>query len=134
MQVYRVDVVAGIAHSNAVALALMKMKRRRRHHLVHRVGNAVDGPLIEAVERGVLLFEEHVEYFVRCRGCGGGIAEVRVVPLERLRWNPLWLALIAGVLNHDAHTMVTVVISQVSHDPDSGMIHFYNGGDALRRA
>jgi hypothetical protein len=79
MQMNRVDVITRIAHANAVALPLMQMEGRRRHHLLYGVRHSVDGPLIESVERGVLLFEEHVEHFVGRRGGGAGIAEVRVV-------------------------------------------------------
>ena len=62
------DVVAGVAHADAVALALMGMEGRLGHHLMHQgLGYAVDGPLIEAVECGVL-FEEHIEGFVGLRG------------------------------------------------------------------
>jgi len=39
----RVNVIARIAHPNAVALALVQMERRRRHHLVHGIRHAVEG-------------------------------------------------------------------------------------------
>src|SRR5262249_45923384 len=37
-----------------------------------------------------------------------------------------------GVLDNDPHTMTTIVISKIAHDPHSGMIHFHNSGDTLR--
>jgi len=61
-------------------------------HLIGRIGNAVDGPLIEPVESGVLFFEKHFEDFIGLRGGGNRVAEVGVVPLEGLGRDPLGLA------------------------------------------
>ncbi len=126
-----VDVVAGVAHADAVALALMEMKGWRGHHLMCGIGYAIDGPLIEAIECGVLFFEEHVEGFVGLRGGWVGIAEVGVVPLEGMGWEPLGLAFVACVLDYDAHAVVAVVVGEVAHDPDAGVVHLDDGGDAL---
>src|ERR1039458_8944402 len=82
MQMNRVDVITRIAHANAVALALVQMEGRRRHHLLPGIRHAVDGPLIESVERGVLLFEDHVQHLVRLGGRDARIAKVGVIPLK----------------------------------------------------
>ena len=55
-----VDVVAGVAHAHAVALALMEMEGWLGHHMVRGIGDAVDGPLIESVV---------VRHFVFRRAC-----------------------------------------------------------------
>jgi len=60
VQVDRVDVVAGIAHPYAVPLTLMQVKGGCRHHLILGIRHPIDGPLIESIQRGVLLFKEHV--------------------------------------------------------------------------
>ena len=62
-----------------------------------------------------------------------GMTEVSVVPLERLRRDPLGLALRSCVLDDDAHAMAAVVVSKVAHHPDAGVAHLDDGGDALRR-
>src|SRR6201985_2656688 len=61
------------------------------------------------------------------------MTEVSVVPLERLRRDPLWLALRPCVLNDGAHAMAAVVVSKVAHHPDAGVPHLDDGGDALGR-
>src|SRR6516225_7542442 len=58
------NVVASIAHANAIALALLQVKRRWSHLVGHRICDAVDGPAIEAFFSCVVLYEEHVEGFV----------------------------------------------------------------------
>ena len=60
-----------------------------------------------------------------------GVAEVGVVPLEGLWREPLWLAFVACVLDDDAHAMAAVVVGEVAHDPDAGVVHLDDGGDAL---
>ncbi len=37
----------------------------------------------------------------------------------------------AGVFDDDAHAVMAVVVGEVAHDPDAGVIHFDDGGDAL---
>ena len=60
------------------------------------------------------------------------MAEVGVVPFERGGGKPLRLAFAAGVFDHDAHAVTTVVVVEVAHDPDAGMVHFNDGGNSLR--
>ena len=62
-------------------------------------------------------------------------AKLRIVPFDRLcRRYPLRLTLIACILNNNPHAVFAVVIGKIAHDPDSRMVHFDNGGDALRRS
>jgi len=44
---------------------------------------------------------------------------------------PLWLALLAGILHHDPHSILAIVVLEIADDPYSGMIHFHNRGDPL---
>ena len=37
----------------------------------------------------------------------------------------------AGVFDSDAHAVMAVVVGEIAEDPDAGMIHFHDGGDAL---
>ena len=62
MEMDGVDVVAGVAHVDAVAAALMEVKRGG--HVVHGEGDVVDGPAIEAFCGGVLLGEGHLDGFI----------------------------------------------------------------------
>ncbi len=57
--------------------------------------------------------------------------EARVIPLEGRRREPLGFACVSGVFDDDAHAVMAVVIGGVAHDPDAGMIHLDDGGDAL---
>src|SRR5580704_13429786 len=47
MQMDGMDVIAGIAHPQAIPLSLDQMKSRRSHHLIQRIRRAVDCPAIE---------------------------------------------------------------------------------------
>src|SRR5271165_6652570 len=105
MQMNRVNIVARIAHADAVALPLVQVKGWLCRHLLHGIGYPVDRPLVESVERGVLLFEEHVERFVRLRRGCAEITEVRIVPLERPWRNPLWFAFGSGIFDDDPHAV-----------------------------
>ena len=63
MQMHRMDIVAGIAHAQPIALALAQMKHRL--HFVHRERDVVDAPFIEALPGGVVLGECHLDGFIR---------------------------------------------------------------------
>jgi len=122
------NVIARISHANAIAFAFLQVESGSRCHLVSRIGYAVDRPLIESFNRGVLLFEEHVKDLVGLlRAAGARIAEMRVVPFERLRWKPLRLAFVTGVLDHGAHAVMAIVVGKVSHDPNAGVVHLHGG-------
>ncbi len=54
-----------------------------------------------------------------------------VVPFEGSGSEPLRLGFAAGVFDDDAHAVMAIVVVEVSHDPDAGMIHFDDGGEAL---
>src|SRR6202158_5521467 len=131
MEMDGVNVVTGVAHADAVTLAFFQVKGWLAHHLISRISDAVDGPLIESVEGGVLFFEQHGECLVGLGGVCGGIAEVRVIPFERSGRKPLRLGLAAGIFDDDAHAVTAIVVVEVSHDPDSGMVHLDDGGNSL---
>src|SRR5579864_9838809 len=119
----RMDVIARIAHPNAIALALMQVKRRRGGHLVRGIWCAVDRPLIESFERGILLLEEHLEHVIGWNGLVPRLAEPRIIPLERLRRKPLRLSFRSRVFDHGTHAVMAIVVCCVSHYPNARMIH-----------
>jgi hypothetical protein len=57
--------------------------------------------------------------------------EAAIVPLERRRLDPLRLAAVAGVLDHDAHAARAVVIGEVAEYPYARMRHLDDGRNAL---
>ena len=82
-------------------------------------------------ESGVLLLEGHVEDFVGLRRGSGWVSEVSVVPLEGAGREPLRFGFVSGILDDDAHAVMTVVVGEIAHDPNSRMIHFNDGGDTF---
>src|SRR6185312_528537 len=91
VEVNRVDVVARIAHAQAVAPACMDLEEGT--HSLHGERLSVEGPLIEATACGVDLREHHVDGVVR-RRCDA-VSEPGVVPAARPGRGPLRLALCA---------------------------------------
>ena len=71
-----------------------------------------------------MLDDRHLDRLVGCGRRGVRLAEPRVIPAERLRLDPLRLALLARVFDDDAHAVSAVVIGEIAHDPDAGVIHF----------
>jgi hypothetical protein len=95
-----VNIVAGVAHSQAVALALREVQCSGNHFAKHSVGresDAVDGPPIEAVSCRVVLAKGHVKRLVGRGGGGAGPREARIAPAEWRRVNPLRFAGATGV-------------------------------------
>src|SRR3974390_1267519 len=132
VQVQRMNVITGIAEFEPVAVALMY--RIHRLHRLHRERFAVEGPLVEPIQRAVVFDDRHLDCLIGRGGRRIRFAKARVVPAERLGLYPLRLALGARVFNDNAHAMLAVVIGQVAHDPHADMIHLDNGGDAFRPA
>ena len=62
VQVHGVDVVGGVAHMEAVSLALFQLEHRR--HVHHVEGDAIDGPAVEAFVGGLLFGKDHFDDFV----------------------------------------------------------------------
>src|SRR6516162_2286349 len=117
------NVIAGITHAYAVALASFEVKARgRRPFPAHGKCDAINRPAVEAVFGGVVLGEEHVEGLIRL-GSEGFRAEARIAPLEGWRRDPLGVPHPPRVLDHDSHTVMAVVRRGVPHDPNSGMAH-----------
>ena len=110
------------------------MKRGGHRRFGHGKCDAIDGPEIETFVGGVLFGEEHVDGFVGVGGGGPGGGEAEVVPLEGGRGSPEGLGLLIGVFDDDAHAVVAVVVGEIAENPDAGMIHGDEGGDALGRA
>ena len=54
-----------------------------------------------------------------------------VVPFEGMGREPLGFAFVSGVFDYDAHAVMAVVVGEVAHDPDAGVVHLNDGGDAL---
>ena len=65
VEVDGMDVITGVAHSNAVTLALLQVKGGRDHFAVHRMRQAIDRPAVEAFVGSVLFGESHVKRRIR---------------------------------------------------------------------
>src|SRR5499427_6188906 len=130
---YRMDVVAGIPHAYAVALALLHLKGCGNGFVAHRISYAVNRPAVEALHCCIVFGEQHVEGFIRCRNVAV-LPKLAIVPLERRRRHPLRLALHARILHHNSHAVMPVVVGRVTHDPNARMVHLHDGGNALRCA
>ena len=123
------DVVAGVVHAQPVALAVLQPESRPYRLHVERL--AVDRPLVEAVEGRVAFGERQLDGFVRRGRRRIRRGEAAIVPLERWRLDPLRLAAVAGVLDHDAHAAVAIVIGQVAEYPHARTRHLDDGRNAL---
>src|SRR6185437_4925196 len=58
-QVDGMNVIAGVAHQQAIAAALLQVEGWRRGSVCHGISSAVDGTEIEAILGGVVLGEDH---------------------------------------------------------------------------
>src|SRR5450755_2065264 len=117
----RVDVIAGVAEFQPVAAPLVH--RVHRLHGLHREGLAVEGPLIEAAERGVALDDRHLDRLVGWGWFSVRLAELSVIPTEGLRRHPLWVPRLSGVFNDDTHTVAAIVIGEIAQYPHAGLLH-----------
>jgi len=130
MQMHGVDIVAGVVHAQPVAPPMVQLEQR--FHRLHVEGNAVDRPSIEATHRRILLGERHLDDLVGLRGSGIGPGKTPVVPRKGFRLLPARLAMVPGVLHHDAHTVLAVIVGQISQYPHARPLHFHDGADAFR--
>src|ERR1700740_734122 len=110
------------------------MERGWSHSTGHGVGNAIDRPSIESFLGGIVLGKGHVDRFIRRLAARTGFGETQVVPMTRNRLDPLSLALLPGIFDHDAHAVAAVIVVEISEDPDARMIHLDDSGDSLRCA
>src|SRR5450759_680525 len=110
MKMDGMDIVAGVAHTNPVALSLLQVKRGGHWLAAHRIGHSVDRPSVEALFGGIVLRKDHLERFVRRLGSSNGLGKEPVVPAIGRRGNPLSLALGARVFDDDSHAVATIVI------------------------
>src|SRR6266567_2975930 len=131
VQMDRMEVIAGIAHTESIPLAVLQMKCSCAYFASHRVSDAIDGPSVEAVLRGIVFREGHFEGLVWWRRGCARFRETCVVPLERRRRNPLRFPGAPGVLHNNAHAVAAIIICEVSQNPDACMSHMYNGRDSL---
>src|ERR1700724_862799 len=102
MKMNGVDVVAGIAHAQTVAAALSYVEHWRG--LVHGEGHVVDGPFVKTFQGGIAFEKKHVDGFIRRRAGVAGLAKSRIIPVKRLRLDPLRLARLGGGFNSNAHS------------------------------
>src|SRR5580700_9034453 len=89
VKMQRMNVVAGVAELEPVTAPLMHGEGRL--HSVHGESCAIEEPLVEAVERGVMFYHHDLECFVRRFRNRDGFSEDRVVPFVWLRLAPLRL-------------------------------------------
>src|ERR1700722_19929371 len=137
MKMDGVNIIAGVAHAEAIAPALLEVEcswRDVARHFAGGEGKSIYGPPIEAIICGVIFGERHFNSFIGRRSCSARLGEVGVIPSKKRRREPLRFAGPIGVLDDNAHAVATVVIIQITEDPHTGMIHLYNGGNTLCRA
>src|SRR5581483_9990930 len=120
------DVIAGIAHVNAITLALLQMERSRSWFSRHGICHAVDCPAIKPMLGRVLFFKEHFKGLIRGCGIRVRLGKAEIVPPGMRRRDPLCLARSPGILYDDSHTVIAVIIGSVAHDPYARMVHLHN--------
>src|SRR5215468_3258484 len=128
------DIIAGVAHPNAVALPLPKVEGRWSALAGHRVGGTIDGPAVESLFSSIVLGKGHFEGLIRSPGAGTAFGKTPVIPLHFRRCDPRRLSLPTGIFDDYAHAALPIFILQVAEHPNSGMVHVHNGRNTLRRA
>src|ERR1700751_6212187 len=98
MKMNGMDVVAGVAHAQTVPAALSYVEHWRG--LVHGEGHVVDGPFVKTIHSGVAFEKKHVDGFIRRRAGVAGLAKSRIIPVKRLRLDPLRLGSPGRGFNH----------------------------------
>src|SRR5215475_14369699 len=129
VQMDRVDVIARVAHTQPIPLALLQVECGWCYFVRHRVSDSVDRPPVEAVLRSIIFREGHFEGFVWRRRGRARFREPSVVPLETRRRNPLRFSGAPGVLQNDAHAMAAILIGEISENPYTRMSHVHDGRD-----
>src|SRR5215469_5060666 len=132
MQMYWVNVVARISHSNPISLALLKVKGRWCWFSSHRICRTVNRPAIEALLCGVFLRKGHLDCLVSLGSRRTGLGETRVAPPELRRSSPLWLPSASGILHNDSHSMPAIPIIKIAEKPHPRLRHVHQRGNALR--
>src|SRR2546422_2838223 len=79
------NVITGIAHSNAVTLAVLQMKRGGGHFLGHGESDPIDGPAGEAFFGGVVFCGGDLKGHIGGSGGGARVFETRIGSIE-WRW------------------------------------------------
>src|ERR1019366_10566031 len=93
MKMYRMNVVTGIAHAQAVAPSLPQTEGWC--HVIAGKHLVVDRPCVESVVGCVPLGKGHVNYFVGLWSNCFSLREARVVPMKRLRRRPCRLSFLS---------------------------------------
>ena len=122
-------IVRLVVEHQPIALALLETPRFRL--LV--VLLAIDGPPVEASCAAVDFVEDQRNRLVRVGGLAG-FSEQGVIPEGFRRLDPLGLPTLAGVLDHDPHAVLAIVIVRRPQNPHSRILHFDHGIDTFRSA
>src|SRR5712664_2313015 len=125
------NIVTGVAHPQAMALAFLQVKCGWDDLACHGVGHPVDGPSVETLFGSVIFGEGHIERLIRCSGGVTSFRKARIVPFERPGGKPLRFAGLARVFDDNAHPVPAIIVVEVAHNPNARMIHFHDGGNAL---
>src|SRR5215468_8670323 len=83
------NVVTGISKLEPVTAPFMH--RIHRLHRIHRKGFTVEGPLVEAIQRAVVLDDRHLDHLVGSGWRSIWLTETRIIPAERFGFDPLRL-------------------------------------------
>src|SRR5579864_783156 len=104
------NVVASVAHSQSITLALLQMERCGGYFVSHRISHSVNRPPVEALFGSVVFGKNHVEGVIWRRGGCTGFGKHCVVPAIRSWRYPLRFALGARVFDDDSHAVMSIVI------------------------
>src|SRR5579862_744757 len=99
------DVVARVAHVQAVTLSFFEVERGGNYRLSHRIGDAVDRPTIKTFFGGVVFRKSHLKRIVGKRSHCARLREAHVVPFEWWRSDPRRFAGLSGIFDYDAHAV-----------------------------
>src|SRR5882672_8471076 len=126
MQMDRMNIVTCVLHAKTVTPAFLH--RPHGLHVLLGKRDIIDRPQVEAILSGILLGKLHLEDLVRfwARGCA---AKVGIVPAKRFWRNPLRLAFLPGIFDHDTQAVMAIVVRQITHNPNPRMIHLHDGRD-----
>jgi hypothetical protein len=117
----RMNVVAGVAHSQSIPLALLQMECSRGYFVHHRISHAIHRPSVETFFSHIVFRECHLEGLVGCRCGRAGFRETCAVPFESRRSDPLHFSSAARVPHYNPHTVAAVIVREITENPHAWM-------------
>src|SRR5262249_8869024 len=100
----------------------------------HSKSRAVDGPAVEAFVGSVVFSKGHLKDMVGLNRTRSWFGESEVVPFEGWRRRPLRFSASPGIFDGDTHAVPAIPIVEVTQNPQAGVVHVHDGGDAFTGA